>query len=178
MTNNFYTFSGNDIWKHYDKVGGITYGKYYGSNTNESSVTFSVNQNSVEENIFYNISYEGTSKWALKDIKTNYDDDNDASTNNYLDTAENIANSETTVSNVYINASIFDKRGNRYFADFQNNSPGIEGEVYDADISSNLGVTGVKGNFLKATFCLPTNETITKKEELFGTVTNFNKITI
>jgi hypothetical protein len=179
LTNNFYTFSGNNIWKHYDKVGGITYGQYYGSNTNESSVTFSVNQNSVEENIFYNISYEGTPKWALKYIKTNTDDrDSNGVDDYYLDSAEDIANSETTVSNVYINASIFNKRGNRYFADFQNNSPGIEGEVYDADISSNLGVTGVKGNFLKATFCLPTNETITKKEELFGTVTNFNKITI
>jgi len=179
LTNNFYTFSGNNIWKHYDKVGGVTYGQYYGSNTNESSVTFSVNQNSVEENIFYNISYEGTPKWALKYIKTNTDDrDSNGVDDYYLDSAEDIANSETTVSNVYINASIFNKRGNRYFADFQNNSPGIEGEVYDADISSNLGVTGVKGNFLKATFCLPTNETITKKEELFGTVTNFNRITI
>ena len=178
LTNNFYTFKDNEAWKHYDKDGSITYGKYYGSSTNESCVTFSVNENAIQENIFYNISYEGTSKWAMKDVKTNADDIDNNQVDEFLDKAEDVANSETTVSNIYINASVFNKKGNRYFADFKNNTPIIEGEVFDEDVNSNLSVTGVKGNFLKATFYLPTNETIIKKEELFSTVTNFNNMAI
>ena len=114
----------------------------------------------------------------MKDVKTNADDIDNNQVDEFLDKAEDVANSETTVSNIYINASVFNKKGNRYFADFKNNTPIIEGEVFDEDVNSNLSVTGVKGNFLKATFYLPTNETIIKKEELFSTVTNFNNMAI
>ena len=176
LTNNFYTFSGNDIYKHYDKTT-YEYGKYYGSSTNESSITFVINENSIQENIFYNISYEGSSLWGLKDIKTNYDDDNDTSTNNYLDIAVDIGNSETNISSIYIGASVFNKKGNRYFADFQNSSPVLAGEIYDADASTNLDVTGIKGNFVQATFHLPTTA-MNKKQELFSTSTTFNNIII
>ena len=44
--------------------------------------------------------------------------------------------------------------------------PVLSGEVYDSDMSTNLDVTGIKGNFVQATFHLPTT-TMNKKQELF-----------
>lgn len=172
LSNKFYTFNNSDIWNHYDRSA-VDYGRYYGTSVVPSTVTFVVNSNAVQENVFYSISYEGTSLWELNDIKTNTDDRVLSGTEEFLDKANNVANSETSTVIGYIGASIFTKRNNRYYAELQNSSPIVSGEIYDVD--NNLDVTGIKGNFVKATFSTTSNN---KKQELFSTNTVFNNVLI
>lgn len=161
ILNNFYTFKNSNIFKHYNSV---NYGNYYGSSSSPSSVTISVNGNVAVENIFQAVSYEGSSKWSMKEIKTDVD------SSSYVDSAYDIDISTVTLSDLYVGGSIFKKRGNKYYADLFNSTPVKENEIQDAEVS------GIKGYFMQAKF--ETSNDNNNKQELFAVNTTFNNTTI
>jgi len=161
------------------------YNNYYGSygegDTAFSApeITFSVNQNSAQENYFYSIDYEGDPTWSVKNIKTNTQPSGDL----FADQAKNIDgfNQRTDSIDSYLNASIFYKKGLQYCAALQNDLFVKENEIYLGTGVEGLDVTGLKGNYLQMTFFIerdPTkNSGITRQRaELANVKTSFNPL--
>tara|TARA_X000001388_G_scaffold34722_1_gene24472 strand:+ start:1859 stop:3208 length:1350 start_codon:yes stop_codon:yes gene_type:complete len=180
--NIFYTFYTDSLYKMYASN---SYSNYYGAyGTGDTAysapeITFSVNQNSAQENYFYSIDYEGDSTWSVKNLKTNTEPSGDT----FADQAKDIDgfNQRTDSIDLYLNASVFYKKGLQYCAALQNNLQVKKDEIYLGTGVEGLDVTGLKGNYLQMTFFIERdsskNDSVTTtRAELANVKTSFNPL--
>jgi len=178
-TNYFYTFYTDTLYRHYT---GSAYSYQYGEGSTSKtppSVTFSVNQNSATENFFYSIDYEGDSIWSVKNIKTNTEPTGEL----FADQAKDISafNQQTASLDLYVDASIFYKKGLQYCTAIQNDLTVKKDEILISEATvEGLDVTGVKGNFLQMTFFVEEdgekNPDYNSRAELANVKTEFNPL--
>ena len=178
-SNYFYTFYTDTLYRHYT---GSSYSYHYGDGSSSKtppSVTFSVNQNSATENYFYSVDYEGDSTWSVKNIKTNTEPAGEL----FADQAKDISafNQQTASLDLYVDASIFYKKGLQYCAAIQNDLTVKKDELLiNESLVEGLDVTGVKGNFLQMTFFVEEdgekNPGYNSRAELANVKTEFNPL--
>ena len=153
LNSTMYTFKKGNIYAHYKNT---NYNVFYGQPADESNITSIINTDGSVVKVFKTLGYEGTTGWAVKNIKTDLDDAN------YTDLGVDIAKYTYNFDNDYILPSMFKKKENKYFSILQNGSiAGQEDEVlFGGEVS------GIKGMYLHTTFKTTENT----KQELFTTL--------
>jgi hypothetical protein len=159
LLNNYYTFKGGNIWKHYaDPVlDNIPYSNFYGAQYN-STATVILNTNISTVKNFNTVNYEGSAGWNLESLYTNTDTALPVSSNVEVLTLADLENQ------LFLNN--FKRKEDKFFANIINSSnPGYGDVVYGNSMS------GVKGFYAtaKLSFTNPPIATTTPaKAELFA----------
>ena len=160
LNNEFYTFNGKDMYKHYDTT--VPRSKFYGADFPDPAyVDFLFNdQPSLIKN-FMTINYEGTTGWAMDSLSsggyaiTGYD------TYDNVNTAYKIPKEGTVVSGETIG---FVKKEGKYFSELRNKATDMfQDNTY-------FNTTGIKGYYteVRMQYWNPTEEATAAKAELFG----------
>lgn len=159
LLNNYYTFQGGNIWKHYaDPVLDNTpYANFYGVQYNSTATVVLNSEVSLSKN-FSTINYEGSSGWSLESLYTN------------TDTALPIGNNVEVLTLADLENQLFlnnfKRKEDKFFANIINtSSPGYGNVIYGNSMS------GVKGFYATAKLSFanpPVQSTTPEKAELFA----------
>ena len=189
---NDYTSQGTNqltgLYTHYEISS--SHGNFYGT-SNASTVSIVANsQPSLQKN-FLTIDYEGDSGWKASVITSDqtgkninrttggalsggfsFSDDNAKVINSYIEGAyDGLGNTGTAASpaNQPLLRGGFDRKENRYVANFINNSTQAPGEIIFGD-----SISGLKGYYLDITFSTDTNTDPGGMKELYSIGVNYN----
>ncbi len=166
------------------------HGSFYGT-SNVSTVSIVANsQPSVQKN-FLTIDYEGDSGWKASVITSDqtgrninrttggalsggfsFSDDNAKIVNSYVEGAyDGLGNTGTSANpvNTPLLRGGFDRKENRYVANFINNSTQAPGEIIFGD-----SISGLKGYYLDITFSTDTSTDPGGMKELYSIGVNYN----
>jgi len=164
LLNNYYTFEGGNIWKHYADpiIDNTPYANFYGVQYN-SNVTVVLNTNVSLNKNFSTINYEGSSGWSMESLYTN------------TDTALPISNNVEVLSLADLENQLFlnnfKRKEDKFFATIINSSsPGYGDVIYGNSMS------GVKGFYATAKLSFtnpPVAATTPTKAELFAVSLEF-----
>ena len=159
LLNNYYTFEGGNIWRHYADpiLDNTPYSKFYGVQYN-SNATVVLNSNVSLIKNFSTINYEGSSGWNLESLYTNTDTALPISNNVEVLTLADLENQ------LFLNN--FKRKEDKFFANIINSSnPGYGNVIYGNSMS------GVKGFYATARLSFtnpPVEPTTPAKAELFA----------
>jgi hypothetical protein len=176
------------LYTHYETSS--SHGTFYGT-SNASTVSIVANsQPSLQKN-FLTIDYEGDSGWKASVITSDqtgkninrttggalsggfsFSDDNAKIINSYVEGAyDGLGNTGTSANpvNTPLLRGGFDRKENRYVANFINNSTQAPGEVIFGD-----SISGLKGYYLDITFSTDTNTDPGGMKELYSIGVNYN----
>jgi hypothetical protein len=159
LLNNYYTFEGGNIWRHYADpiLDNTPYSKFYGVQYN-STATVVLNSNVSLIKNFSTINYEGSSGWNLESLYTN------------TDTALPIGNNVEVLTLADLENQLFlnnfKRKEDKFFANIINSSnPGYGNVIYGNSMS------GVKGFYATAKLSFtnpPIEQTTPTKAELYA----------
>lgn len=160
LRNNFYTFKGGNIWKHYadPNATSINYCNFYGVQY-DSSVTLVFNPEVSMSKNFNTLNYEGSTGWALTEMYSN----SDAAVP--IEKATNAYTLNEIESQLFANN--FKRKENKYFGTIINNTPATYGEIIYGN-----SMNGIKGFFstVKLVFVNPTTP---QAAELYSVSSNY-----
>ena len=156
LLNNYYSFHGGGIWRHY--AAGVVRGNFYGVQYN-TQVKFVFNaQPSLVKN-FNTINYEGSPGWALDNIIT--------------DTDQSIGITPAVISRSLsgiefgLFSNNFKVKENKYFANIFNNSYATDG-----DIIWGQSMSGIKGVYAICSFSFD-NATYNTQSEFYASSSEY-----
>jgi hypothetical protein len=176
------------LYTHYELSS--AHGTFYGT-ANASTISIVANSNPSVQKNFLTIDYEGNSGWKASVITSDqtgkninrttggalsggfsFSDDNANIINSYVegayDSLGNVGTAANPVNTPLLRAG-FDRKENRYVANFVNSSTQAPGEVlFGTDVS------GLKGYYLDITFSTDTNTDPGGMKELYSIGVNYN----
>jgi len=175
LKNNFYSFTGVDLFEHYDETTLNNRGIYYDI-YEPSNVTFVFNPTPSMVKTFKTIDYEGSNGWEITSFASSFTEPNfnivNSSYSNDQDTTAFVYSYDAGLYTDSITGQPqragFDRKEDRYVANLVNNSTVTPGEVrFGADM------TGIKGYF--ATVTIETDNTTQKGgiKELWSTGSDY-----
>ena len=153
LKNNFYSFTGVELFEHYDELSGDTRGTYYGV-YEPSNVTFVFNPSPSNVKVFKTIEYEGSNGWEVTSFVSGFTEPNlNIVNNSYTNNQDKTAFIRSYDEGLYTNSvsgqparAGFDRKENKYMSNLVNNSITMPGEVrFGTDM------TGIKGYFATVT---------------------------
>ncbi len=176
------------LYTHYESSS--PHGTFYGT-SNAATISIVANsQPSLQKN-FLTIDYEGDSGWKASVITSDqtgkninrttggalsggfsFSDDNAKIVNSYVEGAyDGLGNTGTSANpvNTPLLRGGFDRKENRYVANFINNSTQAPGEIIFGD-----SISGLKGYYLDITFSTDTNTDPGGMKELYSIGVNYN----
>lgn len=160
LLNNYYTFKGGNIWKHYadPTLDNTPYSNFYGVQYNSTVTTVLNAQVSTIKN-FNTINYEGSSGWSLESLYTNTDTALPISNNVEVLTLADLENQ------LFLNN--FKRKEDKFFANIINSSNAGYGDVVYGN-----SMSGIKGFYATAKLSFtnpPVSSTTSPRAELFAT---------
>lgn len=183
LKGNFYSFIGNNIYKHYNlepNTRNTFYNLY-----NDSSVSFVFNPNPSVVKNFQTIAYEGNSGWEVSEFASGFEG---VSVNidptsldvwvQHRDTTAQILSFEEgkyVANNIQYNSG-FARKENLYVANLVNDSAPRYGEVvFGPDGFGGYPTTGIKGFFATVTMSTDQTTQVGGLKELFAASSKFVK---
>ena len=180
------TDGANGLYKHYF---GADYGKLYGVNISSRITTVFNSKSSLSKN-FLTLGYEGSNGWELESfVSDNTGTDTGV---NRADTAFSVKSYDegeyiinptngqpvvpanyqsvfgTTLPAYTKNRAGFNRKENKYVSNLKNNSAARPGEIIYGQ-----SMSGIKGMFATATFCIDTTTDTSGKKELYAVSVNY-----
>lgn len=160
LFSNFYTTTGNSIWRHY--ADGVLRNSFYGSEPLTSSITFVFNDQPSVVKVFKTINYEGTNGWEVDSMQS--DTTGVIQGFNNVDTIDKIRSYD---EGLYYEQGVPKRAGfyikeNRYCANVVNNSEPAVGEVILGNQAS-----GIKGYFTTVKMQTDNTTNVGGTKELF-----------
>jgi len=160
LKNNFYTFRGGGIWKHYSDS--VNNGSFYGI-TAPSTITFVFNDSPSTVKNFSTINYEGSTGWEMEFMYT----DSDTAAPVVAYTQINALSAMET----QLFSNNFKKKENKYFANLMNTT-----QIGQGDVIYGQSMSGLKGFYATVKFSL--NNSLYgspgTRTELFASSTNYS----
>lgn len=160
LKNNFYTFKGGGIWKHYSDT--VNNSSFYGV-TMPSNITLVFNDAPSNIKNFSTINYEGSPGWAMSFMYTD------------TDTAAAIAEytqiNALSAMEAQLFSNNFKKKENKYFSNLMNVT-----QVGQGDVIYGQSMSGLKGFYATVQFSLDNSlyGAPGTRAELFASSTNYS----
>ena len=160
LNNEFYTFNGKDMYKHYDTT--VPRGKFYEADFPDPAyVDFIFNDQPSIIKSFLTINYEGTTGWAMDSLSSGGYAITGYNAYDNVNEAYKIPKEGTVVSGETIG---FVRKEGKYFSEIRNKATDFfQDNTY-------FNTTGIKGYYtdVRMQYWNPTEDATATKAELFG----------